>query len=267
MRIHPTAEIHAQAQVADDAIIGPYAVIEADTVIGPGASVGPFCGVRQGSHLGARVSLDAGVIVGAEPQDLKYRGEKTRVHIGEGTRLREYATVNRGTVATGETVIGQNCLIMAYAHVAHDCRIGNGVVVANAVQMGGHVHLGDGCVVSGLTGIHQFVVVGAGAFIGGGLRVDKDVPPVIKALGDPLRWGGINAMGWERLGFARECLPFIEGFYRRLRKNQNWQQAWQHEMDLITKTNASAPWADALYPHFEFFFAQSRRGLILRGEV
>lgn len=267
MRIHPTAEIHVKAQVADDAIIGPYAIIEADTEIGPDVSIGPFCVVRQGSQLGARVSLDVGVVVGGEPQDLKYRGEKTRVVIGEGTRLREYATVNRGTAATGETAIGQNGLIMAYAHVAHDCRIGDGVVVANAVQMGGHVHLGDGCVVSGLTGIHQFVIVGAGAFIGGGLRVDKDVPPGIKALGDPLRWGGINAMGWERLGFGRECLPFIEGFYRRLRKNQDWQEAWQKQVEETWPASASVTWAEALYTHFEFFFAKSRRGLILRGEI
>jgi UDP-N-acetylglucosamine acyltransferase len=269
--VHSTASIHPRAELADQVSIGAYAQIEADVVIDQGCSIGPFALVRRGSQLGARVSLDAGVVVGGEPQDLKYRGEATRVCIGDDSRLREYVTVNRGTAVTGETVIGRQCLIMAYAHIAHDCRIGDGVVVANAVQMGGHVQLGDGSVISGLTGIHQFVAIGAGAFIGGGLRVDKDVPPGIKALGDPLRWGGLNAMGWERLGYPRECLGVIERFYRHLRANSPWLEAWHQAWLEAEPTFAAKPeaehWKASLQKLFERYFAVSRRGLILRGEV
>ncbi len=226
--IHPSAFVDPKAEVGEGCSIGPYALIQAGAVVGHGCTIGPFAQVRQGAILEAGVVLDAGVVVGGDPQDLKYRGETTGVRIGTGTRLREYVTVNRGTGQNGETLIGRQCLVMAYAHVAHDCRLGDGVIVANGVQMGGHVRLGRGAVISGMTGLHQFVCIGAGAFIGGNLRVDKDVLPGLKALGDPLRWGGLNPIGWERLGYPRRALATIERFYRALRQDgvDQWRNLW-----------------------------------------
>jgi UDP-N-acetylglucosamine acyltransferase len=216
MRIHPTAQIHPSLGLPDDVEVGPFALVDEDVTIGRGVRVGPFCHLYPGTRLGDNVSLSDGAVIGNKPQDLKYQGETTFVEIGAGTELREYVTVNRGTRATGRTRVGSNCLLMAYVHVAHDCDIGDRVVVANGVQMGGHVRIGDGAVISGMTGIHQFVAVGAGAFIGGALRVDKDVPPFSKALGDPLRWAGINEMGLARLGYGEAERKALKDFYRRL---------------------------------------------------
>jgi UDP-N-acetylglucosamine acyltransferase len=216
MRIHPTAILHPSVVPPSDLEVGPYAVLDEGVTLAPGVRIGAFCHVYPGVRLEADVYLADGVILGNEPQDLKYRGEKTEVHIGTGTRLREYVTVNRGTAAFGRTVIGSHCLIMAYSHVAHDCVIGNQVIVANGVQMGGHVHIGDAAVISGMTGIHQFVTIGPGAFIGGGLRVDKDILPFSKALGDPLRWAGLNEMGMARLGLPAVAGAALKSFYRDL---------------------------------------------------
>jgi UDP-N-acetylglucosamine acyltransferase len=280
--LHPSALVHPSAHIGEGSTVGPYAQIEAGVTMGPGCTVGPFCVLHAGVSLGPGVSLDAGVVLGGDPQDLKYRGEATQVRIGAGVRLREYVTVNRGTGVHGETVIGDHTLIMAYSHIAHDCVIGAGTVIANAVQMGGHVRIGVGAVISGMTGIHQFVSIGAGAFIGGGLRVDKDVPPGIKALGNPLRWGGVNVLGWERLGYTRALTPVIEAFYRELRKQGH--AAWPELCDKfeamvsedesdekrIYAMNSSIPLMP-LSPIFSSlftdFFNHSRRGLLMRGDA
>jgi UDP-N-acetylglucosamine acyltransferase len=216
MRIHPTAQIHPSVSLPDDVEAGPFALIDEDVTLGRGVRLGPFCHLYPGTRLGDGVSAADGAVIGNKPQDLKYQGEKTFVEIGEGTELREYVTVNRGTRATGRTRVGANCLLMAYVHVAHDCELGDRVVVANGVQMGGHVRIGDGAVISGMTGIHQFVSIGAGAFVGGALRVDKDVPPFSKALGDPLCWAGLNEMGLSRLGYGEGERKALKDFYRRL---------------------------------------------------
>lgn len=261
--IHPSAYVDPSAKVGKGCSIGPYALIEGGVVVGQQCVIGPFAQVRQGVALDAEVVLDAGVVVGGAPQDLKYRGESTGVRIGKGTRLREYVTVNRGTGEAGETVIGSQCLIMAYAHVAHDCRLGDGVIVANGVQMGGHVRLGRGAVISGMTGLHQFVCIGAGAFIGGNLRVDKDVLPGLKALGEPLRWGGLNTLGWERLGFARPVLTAVERFYRSLRQDglEQWPALWSQAAKAGEISDEAK---SALEKEFEDFFGHARRGLVLR---
>ncbi len=261
--IHPSAFIDPGAEVGEGCSIGAYACIQAGAVLGRGCVIGPFAQVRQGVTLEAEVVLDTGVVVGGDPQDLKYRGESTRVRIGSGTRLREYVTVNRGTGQGGETIIGRQCLIMAYAHVAHDCRLGDGVIVANGVQMGGHVRLGRGAVISGMTGLHQFVCIGAGAFIGGNLRVDKDVLPGLKAMGEPLRWGGLNTLGWERLGYGRPVLAMVERFYRAIRQEgvEQWPDLWAR----TTKDgNLDQAIGFELKKEFEDFFAHTRRGLVLR---
>lgn len=216
MRIHPTAQIHPSLRLPDDVEIGPFALVDEDVSVGRGARLGPFSHLYPGTRLGAGVVVGDGAVIGNKPQDLKYQGEKTIVEIGAGTELREYVTVNRGTRATGRTRLGSQCLLMAYVHVAHDCDIGDRVVIANGVQMGGHVRIGAGAVISGMTGIHQFVSIGAGAFVGGALRVDKDVPPFSKALGDPLCWAGLNEMGLARLGYGESERKALKEFYRRL---------------------------------------------------
>ncbi|MDQ3000579.1 MAG: acyl-ACP--UDP-N-acetylglucosamine O-acyltransferase [Fibrobacterota bacterium] len=216
MRIHPTAVLHPSLDLPPDLEAGPYSMVDEDVVMAPGIRIGPFSHVYPGVRLDAGVRLEDGVIVGNVPQDKKYRGEKTGVRIGAGTHLREYVTVNRGTAASGWTTIGSKCLIMAYSHVAHDCFIEDGAIIANGVQMGGHVHIGRAAVISGMTGIHQYVVIGAGAFIGGGLRVDKDVLPFSKGLGDPLRYAGINEIGLARFGLVPGAGPALKSFYREL---------------------------------------------------
>lgn len=216
MAVHPAAIVHPSTRVPSDAEVGPYALIDEDVDLGPGVRIGPFCHVHAGSRLAAGASLAEGVVVGGRPQDLKYRGEKTGVSIGRGTQLREYVTVNRGTSASGTTSIGADCLLMAYTHVGHDCEIGDRVVIANAVHLGGHVLVGEGAVISGITGIHQFGSIGAGAFLGGGLRAIKDVLPFTKGLGDPMRYGGLNPMGLERLGFPPSALATLRTAYKEL---------------------------------------------------
>ena len=214
MPIHATAVVHPSLDLPPDLEVGPYAVLDEGVMLASGVRIGPFCHIYPGSTLEAGVALEDGVILGNIPQDLKFRGEATGVRVGEGARLREYVTVNRGTAALGLTSIGRGALIMAYAHVAHDCEIGDGAVVANAVQMGGHVRIGAGAVVSGMTGIHQFTCIGAGAFVGGNLRVDKDVLPFSKGMGDPLRYAGVNAVGLARAGFGDADSAALQAFYR-----------------------------------------------------
>jgi UDP-N-acetylglucosamine acyltransferase len=218
MPIHPTAIVHPTLRLPWDADVGPYAVLDAEVVLGARVKVGPFCHLYSGSVLDEDVELSDGVIVAGPPQDLKYRGERTGARIGPRTRLREYVTVNRGTAASGTTVVGADCLLMAYTHVGHDSVIGDRVVIANAVQMGGHVRVGEGTVISGITGVHQFVSIGPGCFIGGGLRAIKDVLPFTKGLGDPMRYGGLNPIGLEKLGFPASCAGLLNAAYRLLAK-------------------------------------------------
>jgi UDP-N-acetylglucosamine acyltransferase len=216
MAVHPTAVLHPSLVLPADAEIGPYAVLDEGVRLGIGVRIGPFCHLHTGSVLDDRVSLSDGVVVGGMPQDLKYRGESTGVHIGSGTQLREYVTVNRGTAAAGTTLIGRDCLLMAYTHVGHDSDIGDRCVIANAVQLGGHVQIGEAAIVSGITGVHQFVSIGPGAFVGGGLRAIKDVLPFTKGLGDPMRYGGPNPMGLERLGFPPVAESWLRAAYKAL---------------------------------------------------
>jgi len=254
--LHPTSLVHPDAVIADDAVIGPWCVVEHPVVIGAGAVLGPFCRVLAGTVIGAGVRLDGGAVIGGAPQDLKYDGSPTRTEIGAGTRIGEYATVNRSARPDGVTRVGAGCLVMAYAHVAHDCTLEDGAIIANAVQLGGHVHIGAGAIVSGMTGVHQFTVIGAGSFTGGGLRVDADIPPFCKALGEPLRWGGLNLTGLRRSGADAAVAAFLDGFYRRLYKEgREPALAWMH-----TQTGA-----DTEKAALERFFATRQRGLLRRG--
>ncbi len=215
-RIHSTTILHPSLKLPSDLEVGPYAVLDEGVSLEKGVRIGPFCHLYSGTVLEDNVVLSDGVVLGNVPQDLKYRGEKTGVHIGSGTTLREYVTVNRSTAATGTTRIGSKCLIMAYAHVAHDCVLGDHVIIANGVQMGGHVSIGAASVISGMTGIHQFTTIGPGVFVGGGLRVDRDIPPFSKAMGDPLCWAGVNEIGLAKLEFGEGERKALKEFYRSL---------------------------------------------------
>lgn len=213
-RIHPTAIIAPQAELGADVEIGPYAIVGPGVTLGPRCRIGSHAVIERNSRLGAECRVGTGSVIGGDPQDLKYAGEETWVEIGDGSVLREYVTVNRGTAATGRTSVGARCFLMSYVHVAHDCHLGEEVIVANAVQMAGHVTIGARAFVSGLTPIHQFVRIGTHAFIGGGSRVTKDVPPYTKAVGNPLRLYGLNAVGLRRHGFPEATLRELKRAYR-----------------------------------------------------
>ena len=214
--IHRTALIDPSAELGHEVSVGPF------SIIGPGVAIGDRCQlaghvvIERNTRLGTGVKVGYGTVLGADPQDLKYKGEETWVEIGDGTILREYCTINRGTPATGKTTIGQRCFIMTYVHVAHDCVIGEDVILANSIQMAGHVTVDDRAIISGLVPIHQFVRVGTYAFVGGGSRVNQDVPPYTKAVGNPVHLYGLNSVGLQRAGFSPEVKLALKRAYRLL---------------------------------------------------
>jgi len=194
--------------------VGAYSIIGPKVTIGEGCRIAAHVVLERNARLGAGVKVGYGSVIGNDPQDLKYQGEETWVEIGEGTVIREYCTINRGTTATGRTAVGQRCFLMSYVHVAHDCVIGNDVIVANAVQMAGHVTIEDRAIVSGLVPIHQFVRIGTFAFVGGGSRVNQDVPPYTKAVGNPIHLYGLNSVGLQRAGVSPEIKLALKRAYR-----------------------------------------------------
>ena len=212
--IHPTALIDPAAELGDGVEIGPWAIVGPRVTVGRECLIGPRATLERNVRLGDRVRVGGGSILGGEPQDLKYRGEESWVEVGAGTIIREYSTINRGTSATGRTTVGENCFLMTYVHVAHDCRVGDGVTIANGTQLAGHVTVQDRAVLSGLNAIHQFVIIGSLAFIGGGTRVNQDIPPYVKAVGNPMELYGLNTIGLQRAGFAPETIAALKRAYR-----------------------------------------------------
>ena len=213
-RIHPTAVIAPDAHIGANVEIGPYVVIGEGCVIGDGCVLGARVTLERHVKLGSNVRLGVGCVLGSDPQDLKYRGEETSVEIGDETVLREMVTVNRGTAQAMRTTVGRNCFLMTYAHVAHDCHVGDGVVMANGVQLSGHVTIEDRVIISGMSGVHQFVRVGTFAFIGGMSKVVKDVPPYLKAVGNPAKLYGLNSVGLQRNNFDPTVLRELKRAYR-----------------------------------------------------
>jgi len=213
--IHATAVIGSGAVLGEGVAVGPYTVIEDDVVIGSGTVIGPNVHIADGARIGNECRISSGAVLSTAPQDLKYAGEKTYLHIGDRTVIREYVTLNRGTKASGKTVVGSDNLIMAYVHAGHDCVIGNHVVIANSVQFGGHCHVGDYVVVGGLAGVHQFVRIGRYSMVGGISRAALDVPPFVMAGGHAsFRYEGLNVLGLKRRGFGSEQLGNIRNAYR-----------------------------------------------------
>ena len=214
--ISPLAHIHPDAQLAEGVTVEPFTTIAGDVTIGAGTWVGPNVTIMDGARIGANCRIFPGAVVSGEPQDLKFAGEKTTAIVGDHTVLREYVTVNRGTVDRGETRVGAHCLLQAYVHVAHDCVVGDHCVISNAVQLAGHVTLGEWAILGGASAVHQFVNIGAHAFIGGGSLVRKDVPPFVKAAREPLSYAGVNTVGLRRRGFSEPQLVDLHNLYRIL---------------------------------------------------
>lgn len=213
--IQPLAYIHPQAKIADNVVIEPFVTIYKDVVIGEGTWIGSNVTVMDGARIGRNCRIFPGAVISAPPQDLKYKGECTTLSIGNNTIIRECVTLNRGTALDKNTTqIGQNCLLMAYVHVAHDCIIGDHVIIANSVQLAGHIEIQDYALIGGTSAVHQFVSIGAHAIISGGSLVRKDVPPYTKAGREPLSYVGINSVGLRRRGFTPDQINEIQDIYR-----------------------------------------------------
>jgi UDP-N-acetylglucosamine acyltransferase len=216
-RIHPTAIIAPGAELDDDVEVGPFCVIGADVTIGAGSRLAAHVVVDGPTSLGRNTAVSPFASIGGPPQDLKYQGEPTRLEIGDGNTIRESVTLNRGTVTGGGcTRIGSDNLFMAYAHVAHDCEVGSGVVLANAATLAGHVQIGDGAIIGGLVAVHQFCRVGTMAMLGGGSMVSLDVPPFCMAAGDRAKLHGLNLIGLRRRGILEDNVKKIRATYRLL---------------------------------------------------
>jgi UDP-N-acetylglucosamine acyltransferase len=224
--IHPTAIVCDDARIGDGVTIGPYAIVGEHCVIGDGCTLAPRAVLERNVTLATGVKVGIGSILGGDPQDLKFGGEETFVEIGENTTIREYSTINRGTAQSGKTTVGSGCLIMSYVHLAHDCHVGNGVILANGTQFAGHVTVEDRAAVSGLCTVHQFARIGRFAYVGGSSRVPQDVPPFVLAVGNPMRLSGLNSVGLRRAKFGDDAMLELKRAYRILfRSDLNLSQA------------------------------------------
>ncbi len=215
-KIHPTAIVSPKARIGNNVKIGPFSVIEDFVVLGDGVEIGPYVHVCGYTTIGDNTKIFTGAVLGTPPQDLKYSGEKTTLEIGKNNIIREYVMINPGTSASGKTVIGDNNLLMAYVHIAHDCKVGSGCIIANVGTLAGHVVVGDRVVIGGLTAIHQFTRIGDYAILGGCSKVVQDVPPFGMADGHPARIHSINFVGLKRAGFSKEDINIIKRAYNIL---------------------------------------------------
>jgi UDP-N-acetylglucosamine acyltransferase len=213
-RIHPTAIVSGDAGIGADVEIGPFAIIGEGCIIGDGSVIAARATLERNVILGANVKVGSGTILGGDPQDLKFKGEHTTVEIGDGTTIREYSTINRGTTHSYKTTVGRNAFIMSYVHLAHDCHVGDGVILVNSVQLAGHVTVGDKAIIAGASAAHQFVKIGQYSFVGGCSRISQDVPPYVKAVGNPIKLYGLNSVGLQRNNFPEEVVRELKRAYR-----------------------------------------------------
>jgi len=255
MNIHPTALVDPEAQLSEGVQIGPYTIIRPDVTIGKNTIVGPHVVIDSHTDIGANCRIFQFSSIGAAPQDLKYRGEETRVIIGDNNVIREFVTINRSTTADiGMTKIGNSNLLMAYCHVAHNCRLGNFVVMANAANLAGHIDVEDFAIIGGLTGVHQFTRIGTHAFIGGASAVAQDVPPYVTASGNRAKLYGLNVVGLKRKGFSEETLNALKQTYRIIfRSSLTLKKA-------IEKVRAEVPHLPEV-KHMVEFIERSERGI------
>ncbi len=215
----PLAFVHSDAKIARNVVIEPFVTIHKNVEIGEGSWIGPNVVIMEGSRIGKNCKIFPGAIIGAIPQDLKYNGEDSLVIVGDNTTIRECATLNRGTIAKQKTVVGSNCLLMAYVHIAHDCKVGDNVILVNGVNLGGEVTIDDYAILSANTLVHQFCHIGAHTILAGASLVGMDVPPYIKAARYPLSYAGINSIGLRRRNFSSEKISELQHIYRILYNN------------------------------------------------
>ena len=258
--IHPTALVDPKAQLDSSVSVGPYAVIGPHVRIGAGTTVGAHCVIEGHTTIGRDNRFFPFASIGAAPQDKKYAGEPTRLEIGDGNTIREYVTINTGTVQdAGVTRLGDDNWIMAYVHIAHDCRLGSHLILANAVQLAGHVHLGDWVFLGGLTGVHQFVRVGDHAMTAFQTRLAQDVPPFVTAGGNPAEAQSINAEGLKRRGFSPERITLIKQMYRLLYRQGLTLHAARQQIDALRGEVAEA---DADIALMQDFLTSATRGIV-----
>ena len=258
--IHPTALVDPRAELDGSVQVGPYALIGPHVRIGAHSTVGAHCVIEGHTTLGARNRIFQFASLGAEPQDKKYAGEPTRLEIGDGNTIREFVTINTGTVQdAGVTRLGDDNWIMAYVHIAHDCELGSHIVMANAATLGGHVHLGDWVFVGGLTGIHQFVRVGAHAMTGFQTRLAQDLPPFVTAAGNPAEAQGINAEGLRRRGYTPERIAIVKQMNRLLYRKGLTLDAARQQIDAL---RGEVLEADADIALMQQFLTLATRGIV-----
>jgi UDP-N-acetylglucosamine acyltransferase len=253
--ISKSAYIHPDAKIGENVTVEPFAYVAGNVVIGDGTWLGPNSVVMDGARIGKNCRIFPTAVVSAIPQDLKFRGEETTAELGDNTTMREGATVNRGTAASGKTVVGQNCLLMAYSHVGHDCHVGNNCILGNGAGMAGEVKVDDWAIISAGTLVHQFARIGGHVMIGGACKVRIDVPPFIKADRDPLCYLGLNTVGLTRRGFEKDRIDEIHNIYRVIYQDgMNFSQA----LEYIEKEFKPSPDRDYIVS----FIRNSKRGII-----
>ncbi len=255
----PFAYIHPAANIHPSVVIDPFVTIDQNVEIGEGTHIGSNVTIMEGARIGKHCTIFPGAVISGIPQDLKFRGEETTAEIGDYTTIRECVTVNRGTSAKGKTVIGSKCLIMAYSPVAHDCVVGNNVIISNASQLAGEVQVDDFAVIGGGTLIHQFTHLGSHVMIQGGSRINKDIPPYVKAGRDPIAYTGINSIGLRRRNFTNDQIRDIQEIYRYLYLSR------LNVSDAVARIEAELPATKERDEIIEFI-RNSKRGIV-RGYV
>ncbi len=251
----PLAYVHPAAKIASNVVIDPFVTIDQNVVIGEGTRIGSNVTILEGARIGKNCTIFPGAVIGAIPQDLKFQGEETLAIIGDNTTLRECVTVNRGTSAKGKTVIGNDCLIMAYSHIAHDCVIGDNVIMSNATQVAGEVVVDNFAVIGGGTLIHQFCHIGPHVMIQGGALVNKDIPPYVKAGRNPISYAGVNSIGLRRRNFSNEQIREIQETFRYL------YLSGLNNSDAVERIEAELP-ATKERDEIIMFVRNSKRGII-----
>lgn len=253
--INHLAYIHPDAKIGQRVTIDAFAYISGDVVIGNGCHIGPHTTILDGARIGDNCTVHSGAVIAGVPQDLKYKGEYSTAEIGAGTVIRECATINRGSAAKGRTIVGTNCLVMAYAHVAHDCVVGNNVILVNNVSLAGEVEIGDWAILGGHSAVHQFVRIGEHAMAGGGSLIGKDIPPYVKAAHLPVSFVGANFIGLRRRNFSSEQISHIQDIFRIMfQSGMNYSTA----CNTIEETLPQSPERDMIIE----FVRTSKRGVI-----
>ncbi len=253
----PLSYVHPEAKIADNVVIEPFVTIHKDVLIGEGTWIGPNVTIMDGARIGKNCKIFPGAVISAIPQDLKFQGEKTTVEIGDNTTIRECVTINRGTAAKGKTIIGNNCLLMCYVHIAHDCIVKDNCILSGFAGLAGEVVVDEFAIIAPYTAVHQFVHIGCHVMIGGGSLVRKDVPPFVKAAREPLSYVGVNSIGLRRRSFTNEKINEIQEIYRIL-----YQRGYNNSdaIDYIEAEMPASPERDEII----LFVKNSKRG-IMRG--